>query len=491
MGVTRRSLPVLALAACLLLPATAAASRTQLSIIQDDRVFWGSGAHDSVAAMREAKALGVDVVRTNMVWQYVSPAKRARRKPSGFDIADPDSPGYHWNAYDHLVKLARQNGLKVLMTISGPSPHWGSRQPSRCRRNCIWKPRPDRFGAFVAAVAKRYRGKVWMYSVWNEPNLGKWLLPQRVWTRHGAVDVAGRTYRRLWRAAYRSIARHNPAKRRAVLFGETAAIAEPVPTLLAALCLNEFGRPFSGYLRRLHGCLGRVRRLPIAGVAHHPYNRLATGSWRTTGRRAGSLSIARLPRLHRLIRIAARRGRIPSRRRVFVTEFGYQSRPPDHVSGLRLRRHAQVLNESERLFFGDPRVRTVSQYNLFDAPGFHAFQTGLMFKDGRRKPAYDAYQMPFVVTRLSRRRVEVWGAVRPASGPTQVHLVGRNPAGTPRVSRTLFTNSAGYFRYRIGHPQASRLRWRVAWNRLASAGQSELVKSRKARAGHRPRYARG
>jgi len=479
---------ILALAIALALPATAGASGRQLTIMQDDQVFTGWSRHDPARAMAEAKALGADAIRATLVWEYVSPRPRSGRKPEDFDVANPNSPRYLWGPYDRVVEEARRQGLKVLLNVTGAIPRWASREPRRCRGRCVWKPSPRVFGEFVKAVARRYRGRVWMYSIWNEPNLGSWLLPQTRYTRAGPVDVAGRTYRQLWMSGWRAIARHDPGRRRNVLFGETAAIAEPIPMLLAALCLDPFGRPFRGSLRRLQGCR-RPRRLPIAGLAHHPYNKSATGSWRTRTRISTSLSLAYLWRARRLMRMAARRHRIPAGRGVWITEFGYQSRPPDRVHGLRLGRHARILNESERLFFADRHVRAVSQYELFDPPLTRQYNTGLRFKSGRLKPAYGAFRLPLVVTRLSRNRVEVWGCLRPSRGRRRVEILARRRGGRSRVVASPLTNPAGYFRVSIRRRGASRLIWRAVRREADAAGQDVSYHSRPATPGPRVHYS--
>jgi hypothetical protein len=84
--------------------------------------------------------LGADVVRANLYWRSVSPAPRANANPRGFTVADPSSPRYRWAMYDHFVANARAAGLRVYLTITEPTPDWGSREPRRCREGCIWKP---------------------------------------------------------------------------------------------------------------------------------------------------------------------------------------------------------------------------------------------------------------------------------------------------------------------------------------------------------------
>jgi hypothetical protein len=476
---------------------SAGASSSQTMVFQDNAVFLGFSDRDPDLAMAEAKALGADSIRTFVSWRLVSPKVDARKRPAGFDVGDPDSPGYQWWMYDQLIDRARRHGLRVLLTLSPPIPNWASEEPSRCphriggyRRegfSCMWKPSPRLFGQFAKAVALRYGkdargpygGMVSHYSLWNEPNLEHYLLPQLKTTRHGTVDVAARRYRELWTAGHEAIAEFDPANRGKVLFGETAAISSPRDTLYAALCLDQEGRPFRGRMRALQGCT-RPRRLPIGGLALHPYNQEAVGSVFTRSHTEDSLPLPYLGRMHEILDRAARYGRIPPSRGIYVTEFGFQSSPPDPLGvSLPLGRHAVVLNESERLFFGDSRVKTVAQYELFDVPGREAFNTGLRRLDGRQKPAWAAFRMPLVVTELSPSLVEVWGTVRPAEGRVRLEIEVIGPGGMRTVRRPL-TNRSGYYRFKLRRRHAPDLRYRAGWvsptaetmhSRVASAGR--------------------
>jgi len=180
----------LALAAMTLAaPSAASASKTQLSLFQDDRELLGNGNIDPAEAMAEVANLGADVVRFNIIFYkiYRTPADRAR--PSDFDAADPNSPRYDWSKIDRFVTLARANGLGILATVTGPGPHYSTKAPARCRSvPCLTNPDPREFGKFAAAVAKRYRGRIDYYSIWNEPNLETWLRPQKPKTGIGKVQ---------------------------------------------------------------------------------------------------------------------------------------------------------------------------------------------------------------------------------------------------------------------------------------------------------------
>jgi len=502
--VRRRRAPLAALAASVLLalalsPAVASASSTQLSIFQDDATFV-YGKHDPDAAVAEAKLLGADAIRVFISWHSVSPGQDSRTRPDGFDVGDADSPGYQWGLYDALVERARRNGLKLFIALSPAIPYWASEQPSRCphriggyphlSRSCMWKPSATLFGQFVKAAVQRYGvtargpygGQVALWSLWNEPNLEHYIWPQLQRTRHGIVDLAAARYRKLWLAGWRAIAKYDPPSRDKVLFGETAAISSPMDTLYAALCLDEEGKPFKGRLRTLQGCGGKVRRLPIAGLALHPYNNYAIGSVFTRSFTKDSLPMGYVSRAHTVLDRAARFGRIPRGRGIYMTEFGFQSSPPNPFGdALSLDRQAAAINEADRLFFEDPRIRAVAQYELFDVGDPGEFNTGLRFADGRRKPSYAAYRMPLVVTRLDANRVEVWGQVRPASGRTR--LVVQNARSGAALARPR-TNAAGYYRFVLRRGGAANLRFRATW----TADGGETLRSRVAAAGRPIKY---
>ena len=500
-----RGVALLALLGALWLPAAASASTTQFSIIQDDGTFLGHNPdRDPEAAFAEAKALGVDAVRVFISWHHVSPNQNVRRRPAGFDVGNPNTPLYAWGMFDALVDRAKRHGVKLLFTLSPPMPFWASEEPGRCPHriggyaqltlSCMWKPSPKLFAQFVKAVVLRYGataegtlgGQVALWSLWNEPNLEHYIWPQQKRTRHGLVDLGAARYRQLWIAGQRAIAKYDPPSRNKVLFGETAAISSPVDTLYAALCLDERGRPFSGALRRLQGC-SRAKRLPIAGLALHPYNNFAVGSVYTRSHTKDSLPMGYLPRAHRILDRAARYGRIPRGRPIYITEFGFQSSPPDPFGdALSPARHAAAINEAERLFYGDPRVRSVSQYELYDVPSPDDFNTGLRFSDGEPKPAWAAFRMPLVVTKLKPNAIEVWGMVRPAFGRTrpEIAIAGGVFAGAV-VGRPL-TNDRGYYRFTVRRPGASKLRLRASW----TAPSGELMQSRIALAGRPIKYRR-
>lgn len=492
-GTTKTSLRLLACtlllaAAAFAVPQPAQASKGQLSLIQDDRELFGELGEDPAAAMTEIRQLGVDVLRTNIAYYRIYKESGQRRAPAGFNPRDHNSPQYNWAAIDRLINLANQNGLRVLATVTGPGPHFTSSTPGKCRGvPCTLRPKAGAFGAFVEAVAKRYRGRIDFYSLYNEPNLSKWLTPQ---SKRGRVRSEGIVYRNLWKAGYRSIARFDRARRNRVLFGEVAAIGDPLPLLQTALCLDGRNRPLQGRDRRRAKC-GGFKRLNIGGMAVHPYNQGGFGSrgpqTKTPSRTA--LPIAYMPRLHRLTDAAVKRKRARRNvRNVYITEYGYQTRPPD-PNGVSPRNQARFINESDRLTFGDRRVKSVAQYQVVDVKEAREYNSGLRFVRGQgadRKPAYNAYRTPLVVTRRNSNLVEVYGQVRPGSGRKAVQIQILRNGDWVRV-KSARTNSRGFLRTNVRRRGASRQNWRIV---TADPFTGAPMASRTARAGKKLRYYR-
>jgi polysaccharide biosynthesis protein PslG len=74
-----------------------------------------------------------------------------------------------WAKYDHIVDLTEQYGLQIIARLSNP-PTW-----CRSQGDAIGTQAPpddlDDFGDFCEAVARRYRGRIRHYQIWNEPNI--------------------------------------------------------------------------------------------------------------------------------------------------------------------------------------------------------------------------------------------------------------------------------------------------------------------------------
>ena len=70
---------------------------------------------------------------------------------------------------------------------------------------------------------------------------------------------------------------------------------------------------------------------------------------------------------------------------IWLTEYGYQTNPPDTFLGVPLKRQATMLSLAAMRAWRLPRVTMLFQYLYRDEPELSRFQTGLVFADDRRE----------------------------------------------------------------------------------------------------------
>jgi hypothetical protein len=471
----RRLVPVvLSVVLAALIPAAAAhaAHNAEVSIM-DDQLLLGHSRGYIDQQMRVFQRLGVDRVRVSAFWNGAAPAAGSKTKPSSFNGANPADPRYRWGALDRVVASAAAHRLKVMLSISTPAPMWAT---TGSRRNNLWEPSAAEFAAFASAVAQRYGSDVDQYGVSNEPNQGGWLQPQS--DRHGLI--APHVYRAMVRAAYPRIKAADATS--TVLIGNLAPTGgskrgrrkptRPLAFLRAMACVNSHWRP----TRR--GRCRNFKPIPADAVGHHPYQFFLPPSHPSRNRNDAGIGDSR--RLLRALDRLVRAGRIvPSHGRrlnVFYTEFGYQTFPPDPFAGISLRRQSRWLQEAAYIVWRTPRIRAINQFRLTDGKvhgkgvaAFREFQSGLLFSNRRKKPAYRTFPNPFVI---SRHRA--WGQVRPG-GQHTVTLQKRGlHGGRFHRVRRIRTDSRGYFSVRIG---ARRGQWRYVYTD-GPRGHSDTIKIR-------------
>lgn len=435
------TIAMLVAAACTA-PAADASSR-QLLIMQDDSQLRSA----PTATLDEFDSLGADVVKVNLYWDGVAPG--GRKKPAGFNGSDPS--GYTWDFYVAIDQAIRNRGMRPYFSLGGRAPAWATKR--RGRRG-TYRPSAKEFRLFAQAAGSQFPS-VDIWSIWNEANLYSWLSPQRV----RRVPVSPGIYRGLYLAGHRGLEAGGHGDD-TILFGELmprggtdSRKVRPLEFLREMVCLDRNYRQYRGSAARKRGCR-RVGRIPTSGLAYHPYT-LANGPDVNEG--ADEAAIGQLSRVRRTLDALARRGKLPRRLPIWITEFGYQTRPPD-PNATRLRRAPALMDLSEWIAFRDRRVASYSQYQLRDDD---FWQSGLRFADGDAKPGvYAAFSLPVFVRSLGGNAVEVFGGGRGASGAA-AQVESKPPGGSYRSLGSAPVNSSGYFRQVFRISGASRRKFRV------------------------------
>jgi hypothetical protein len=481
---TLRSILALAAlpSALLAIAAPAQASRTQESIVQDDRVLLNYGVGEQRVALNDLDAMGVDAVHAVINWNTLAPKPNAAVPPKGVNLTDPASyNAQRWAVIDSLVQNANLLGIDVILSPAGPGPVWAdgkctSAEKRRARTKGICRTNPKRYGQFVTAIAKRYSGlyvdpatpgglplpKVKRWSLWNEPNLSSWLYPSAIRSRGKFVPLSAKTYRALVYAGGNAL-RANGHRSDQILLGETGPLGQgttrtaPVTFYQGLFCVDAKGKRLKGRTAKLIGCPKRLKRFPVTGIAHHPYTKGARQPL-TAKQRPTDITIANIRALRRVLSMGAHVGAISSgtASHIYFTEFGVSSSPPakPRSYGLPLSKQAEYINQFEYMSWLNPAVRSVAQFQLEDdkfasgsGAGKLTFQTGLRYAAtsaqlragllGTAKPSRAAYRVPLYVVDRGRTLL-IWGGVRgQKSGKVKV-LNGR------KVVKTVSLRS-GYF----------------------------------------------
>jgi hypothetical protein len=426
----------------LLLPADAPASKTEWSIFEDPHSLVNAGPDVRAQSLEEIKGLGADTLRIALRWGEVAPDSASKTKPT-FDASDPAAyPGF--GPYDDLVTRAVAKGLRVLITLSPDAPRWATAGG----RGGNYKVSSTEFALFARAVGRRYSGSfqslpaVTSWSIWNEPNHIFFIKPR---------SQAPRIYRRLVERGVPALRATAPTGSK-ILVGELAPVGTatkvigPLRFLQQWLCLDSRFKRLRGRVARAQGC-SNFKKVNANGFAHHPY-----GPTTLVFKRKDIINLNAIKRLASALDAAGRAGRITGHLPIYNTEFGFQTNPPDPYVSTSPGRQAELLNEKEEFSYLYPRLKSYSQYLLYDdgarsgptALRWAGFQTGLRFASGGAKPALEAYKLPIVVHRL-RRGVSIWGRVRPGTGIRHVQLQRRSGGSYVSDGSPIATNSGGYF----------------------------------------------
>jgi hypothetical protein len=369
----------LAAAAGLAVPAATASPRMYTGIYDEGATFFD----DATQTFARYKALHTQVVRVNLYWG----GKLGVSKYRPFDGADPRDASYDWSLYDRVATYAGAYGIKMLFSITG-TPRWanGGQSSNRPPRNF------NDLYRFAYAAAARYSGtyvgedgrtlpSVRLWAAWNEPNNPVFLRPQFVkrggkWVIQSAVD-----YAHICNAVYNGI--------HATMFsGEKVACGVTAPR---GNNNPRSARPSVSPVAFLVAAKKAGMRT-FDAYAHNPYYGTPTETPTTKPPRTGSGATPTAVTLANLDVLLEELGRLYGPRHLWVTEYGYQTKPPDSVFGVSWALQARYLTQAFAIARKNPRIDMMLWFLVKDQPDLSGWQSGLMTVDGRRKPAFAAFE---------------------------------------------------------------------------------------------------
>jgi hypothetical protein len=402
---------VAAFASFLALSAPADASPYVRYGLQDDAwIAYGPGTLDE--RLDTLDEMGVKLVRYTLDWSRIE----ARKGTSG------------WGQSDAILRGLHERGMVPVVTI------WGTPRWANGGRSANWAPRSKWwFAGFARRAADRYPFvKHWL--IWNEPNQRRWLRPTsaRVYTQT------------LLNPAYAAIHRATPGAK--VGGGVTAPRA------------STGGVSPVAFIRGMDAARAR-----LDAYAHNPYplRRFET----PTSGGCGHCETITMATIDRLVREV---GRAFGRKRIWLTEYGYQTNPPDGYLGVSAALQARYLADAAHRAFATPYVDMLIQYLYKDEPDAARWQSGLVTSGGAAKTSRRAAVLP--LAQVSRRgfRTVVWGQVRPEDGRQRYILQQFRGGGWRAVGGVRTTGSLGFLQRTLRAGKGSKLRLWYPRDRLAS-----------------------
>ncbi|MGW5267103.1 beta-xylosidase [Rhodococcus sp. NPDC003994] len=177
-------------------------------------LFGGLSDADLSRELDLARDAGMFAVRIDVDWSVVEPVRGNR----------------DWSVPDRMVDAITARGMCVLGIVTY-APEW-ARVATAVDEDYGRPADPGRFAEFAGAAAERYRDRISLWEVWNEPNLATYFKP--------APDPV--VYALMLRGAYRAITRANPDT--VVVSGGVApgsAAAGGIPAVAFVLALYELG----------------------------------------------------------------------------------------------------------------------------------------------------------------------------------------------------------------------------------------------------------
>jgi Glycosyl hydrolase catalytic core len=324
------------------------------------------------------KGLRAQVVRITLTWRSV-----ATKRPKV--ATDPADPAYEWTVFDRAVLLAKKSRIQVLFGIQG-TPAWANRGRSARIAPTNYRDLQN----FARAAARRYSGTferqdsetettllpaVRLWLAWNEPNNPAFLAPQYKRVHGRLMAWSAYQYARICNAVYIGIHGAGAGSER-VACGATDPFGNNQP---------KSRRPSISPLAFLRSAK-RYGLRRFDAWAHHPYAARPAETPATKPKAKTSVTLGNIGDL------VSEVTRLYGGKPIWLTEYGYQTRPPDLFFGVTWKAQAKYLAQAYAIARNNRRIGMFVWFLIRDERALRGWQSGFFTASGARKPSYTAFR---------------------------------------------------------------------------------------------------
>ena len=343
-----------------------------------------------VTGFQALHSLNVQVLRVNLYWGGTKWAVSRGAKPT--DPTDPGDPAYDWSLYDRLMRYAATYNIKVVFSILF-TPSWANGGKART----VAPTSPTQLEDFASAAAQRYSGlyvppawqqqptlesptqplpAVKLWTAWNEPNNPVFLTPQYVRSGGKWVVASAVAYAKICNAVYTGI--HS-----AGVSGEKVACGVTAPKGNDAPATSRASVDPISFL--IAAKKAGMKKFDV--YAHHPYYAAPNESptYVPTGKTARRIQMGNINLL------LAEITKLYGPKHLWITEYGYQTNPPDKSFGVSWAKQAAYLTQVYAMARANPRIDMFLWFLIKDEPSLGGWQSGLETDTGKHKPAWNAF----------------------------------------------------------------------------------------------------
>jgi hypothetical protein len=360
-------------------PSAEASRYIQPGIYDDAQILYGN---PDLVFPRLAE-MKTKLIRVNLWWGGPG-ITVARTRP--VSPMNPNDPAYDWSTYDRTVQYARIYGIKVMFSILG-TPRWASGGKA-------WNSAPTNpvdLRNFARAAARRYSGTflggdgsripaVRFWLVWNEPNNPVFLKPQFVRTNGRWIVRSAQNYAKMCNAVVTGLKAVSRANK--VGCGVTAPRGNNNPNSA----------------RTSVAPIAFLRAMKLAGAkgfdayAHHPYYGKRSETPLTPppppprGQPPTAVTLGNFQVLTREVQ------KLYGNKRIWVTEYGYQTNPPDKLFGVTYQQQADYMEMAFKKLKANPKVDMFVWFLIRDEARGAGWQSGVYTVGWRRKEARETFE---------------------------------------------------------------------------------------------------